>query len=129
MIFLCITKKRTSILHIYNMDNTTIKQVSSAKYLGITINESLKWSEHISVISKKASSILGFLHRILKSCPMHIKESCYKSLVIPILEYACTISDPYTQKDITIEKIQRQASKFVTSNYLWSTSVTTSSMI
>ena len=68
---------------------------------------------------------MGFLHRNLKSCPLHIKESCYKSLVISILEYACTIWDPYTQKDIsTIEKIQGQASRFVSSNYLWSTSAT-----
>ena len=85
--FLCITNKRTSISYIYNMDNTTIKQVSSAKYLGITINESLNWSEHISVISKKTNSVFGFLRLNLKSCPLHtcIKELCYKFLVISML--------------------------------------------
>ena len=45
------------------MDTKTIKQVTSAKYLGITINEKLQilqWAEHISNISKKANVTLGF---------------------------------------------------------------------
>jgi len=92
-----ITNKHSPIVYTYNMDSITIKQVPSAKYLGITINEKLNWSKHISIIS---SSALGFLSRNLKFCPLHIKESCYKSLVIPILEYACIIWDPHTQKDI-----------------------------
>ena len=123
--FLCITNKRSPLTITYRMDGTAIKQVSSVKYLGITINERLNWSEHISNISKKASSVLGFLHRNLKSSPPHIKESCYKSLVIPILEYSCTVWDPHTQKDILmLEKIQRRASRFVTNSYSWSVSVT-----
>ena len=75
----------------YNMDSKIIKQVSSAKYLGITINENLNWSFHISNISRKASSALCFLHRNLKSFHSHIKEPYSKSLVIPNLEYVCTI--------------------------------------
>ena len=42
------------------MDTKIIKQVTSAKYLGITINEKLQWAEHISNISKKANVTLGF---------------------------------------------------------------------
>ena len=38
------------------MDTRSIKQVTSAKYLGITINEKLQWAKHISNISKKASA-------------------------------------------------------------------------
>ena len=56
---------------------------------------------------KKANSALGFLCRNLRNCPTRIKISCYRSLVIPILEYACTIWDPHTLKDTNqIEKIQ-----------------------
>ena len=49
------------------MDVKIIKQVTSAKYIGITINEKLQWTEHISNITKKASAILEFLYRNLKS--------------------------------------------------------------
>ena len=57
------------------------------------------WSEHISKITNKANGTLSFLHRNLKNCPSHIKSSCYKSLVVPILEYGCTVWDPHLQKD------------------------------
>ena len=100
------------------MDINSIKQVSSAKYLGVTINEKLQWAEHISNITKKASATLGFLHRNLNRCPSIIKTFCYKSLIIPILEYACTVWDPYTHKDINkIDKIQRRAARFAKNNY------------
>ena len=106
------------------MGAKTINQVTSAKYLGITINEKMQWAEHISNITKKASASLGFLHRNLKNCPPFVKNSCYKSLIVPILEYSCTIWDPHTLKDINkIDKIQRRAARFVKNNYSWSTSV------
>ena len=94
------TNRRLPITATYNVDSKIIKQVSSAKHLGITINKNkFNWSVHISNISKKAISALGFfLLTTLKSCPSHIKESCYKFLVMPILELACTIWDPHTQK-------------------------------
>ena len=63
------------------MDNATIKQVSSAKYLGITINESLNWSEHISAISKKSSSVLDFLRRNLKNPAPYIRSYILKNHV------------------------------------------------
>ena len=44
------------------MDAEIIKQVTSAKYLRITITEKLQWAEHISNITKKASATLGFLY-------------------------------------------------------------------
>ena len=123
--FLCITNKFSPITTTYYMDTNSIKQVSSAKYLGVTINEKLQWADHISNITKKASATLGFLHRNLNRCPSFIKTFCYKSLIIPILEYACTVWDPYTRKVINkIDKIQRRAARFTKNNYSWSTSVT-----
>jgi len=43
-----ITNKLSPIFTTYHIESNTIKQVSSVKYLGITINEKLYWSEHIS---------------------------------------------------------------------------------
>ena len=63
------------------------------------MNEKLQWAEYISNITKKASNTLGFLHRNLKHCPPHIKSSCYKFLVVPVIEYGCTVWDPHTHKD------------------------------
>ena len=46
--------------------------------------------------------------------PEQIKMQAYYSLVRPHLEYACSVWDPHTQKNIqSIEKVQRRTARFV----------------
>ena len=60
--YLRITTKFHQLrISTYYMDINIIKEVSSVKYLGVTINSKLNWSEHIARITSKASSVLGFL--------------------------------------------------------------------
>ena len=40
-----------------------IHKVTSAKYLGVTINQNLSWSKHIDIITCKTNSIQAFLQR------------------------------------------------------------------
>ena len=54
-----------------------------------------------------------------------IKSKAYLTLVRPILEYASSVWDPHLIKDSDqIEKVQRAAARWVTSDYSWSSSVT-----
>jgi len=56
------------------------------------------------------------------------QQLAYFSLVRPQLEYACTIWSPWQRRDVqNIEKVNRSAARFVTSNYYHTSSV--SSMI
>ena len=109
--FLRITNKLHPTVSTYTMETNIIKQATSVKYLGITINEKLQWSEHISKITNKANGTLSFLRRNLKNCPSHIKSSCYKSLVVPILEYGCTVWDPHLQEKF--KDVQPDLSKMI----------------
>ena len=53
----------------------------------------------------------------------------YLSLVRPSLEYTASAWDPYLIKDITaIEKIQRRAARWVTSNYDWRNGISITSI-
>ena len=62
--------------------------------------------------------MLGILCRNLKSAPSKTKELGYKAHVRPVLEYASSVWDPHTRKEIEqIEKVQRRAARFVTNNY------------
>ena len=46
-------------------------------------------------------------------------------MVCPILEYCSTVWDPHLLKDNNkLEKVQRRAARWITSNYNWSSSVT-----
>ena len=56
---------------------------------------------------------------------MRIKDTCYKMMVRPIIEYAAIIWSPHTQSAICkIETVQRKAARFVCNNYYRYSSVT-----
>ena len=72
-----ISNKRQPIKSKYLLHGHTLEEVSSAKYLGVTIHNKLKWNEHISNIKTKATKTLGFIKRNLKdlqSDPWHIRQ-------------------------------------------------------
>ena len=120
------TKKTT--LSDYFLHGHKLEKVENAKYLGVTLQNNMKFDVHIDNICTKANRMLGMLRRNLRSAPELTKESGYKSLVRPVLEYACSVWDPHTAKDINkIEAVQRRAARFVKSKYKKEDSV--SSMI
>ena len=123
--FLRITKRKCPITASYAIGENVIQEVSHIKYLGVTIDSQLSWSKHIKAITKKANAVKGFLYRNISSCPTRIKLNCYKSLVRPILEYTAVVWAPHTLSAIiSIEKIQRYATRFIYGDYLRYSSVT-----
>jgi len=102
----------------HQLHGHTLENVTSVKYLGVTIGHNLSWDEHIDSICSKANSTLGFLRRNLRVGSTHIKEVAYKTFVRPILEYASTVWDPHTQTNVNkIEMVQRRAARFVLNKY------------
>ena len=79
------------ILFNYTLHNQTLKNVQSAKYLGITITDNMDWGQHVSEISSNATKTLGFLRRNLAFAPRSTKEVAYRCLVRSKLEYAAPI--------------------------------------
>ena len=68
-----------------------------------------------------------FLRRNLSPCPQDVKETAYKGLVRPILEYASPVWDPHgivVQEEL--ENVQNSAARFVTGNYNFETGSMTS---
>ena len=105
--------------HFYQLDSHILQQVPDNPYLGVTPSDNMKWNSHISKISKKANSTLGFSKRKLKHCPQDSRRTAYLSLVRSTLEYSSIVWDPYLQKDIDkLEKVQLQAARFITGNYI-----------
>ena len=86
----------------------------------------LSWNEHINNMTKKANNTRALLQRNMNRCPEAIKTLCYQTFVRPIVEYASTVWDPSTEKHFKyVENVQRQAARFVKSDYRRRISVTT----
>ncbi|XP_071151414.1 uncharacterized protein [Mytilus edulis] len=95
-----------------------LETVQYYPYLGLELSEDMNWDHNITKATSKANRTLGFLRRNLNKCPQDIKESAYKTLVRPHLEYASAVWDPYKKCHISqIEMVQRRAARFVTSTY------------
>ena len=96
------------------MHNITLNRTDQHSYLGICLNHKLSWSPHVSHLCNKANCLLGFLHRNLRNSPRHIKETTYKQLILPVLQYCSSIWDPHQQYLIhKLEMVQHRAARFV----------------
>ena len=85
---------------------------------GAGLQQDVDWDNHINNVANKASRTLGFLRRNLKISSSAIKDIAYTAFVRPILEYASSVWDPYTQKSIDkLEAVQRRAARFVLNQY------------
>ena len=95
-----VTRRKTPLQTKYPLHGCVLESVPPAKYLGVTLSEDLKWSEHINNITKKANQKLGFLKCNIRVHNKDLKSTAYKTLVRPQLEYAPTVWSPHTDLDI-----------------------------
>ena len=101
-----------------------LENVTSMKYLGITLQHSAKFDQNINTVVAKVNRTLGFLRRNLRIRETNIKAQAYKSLVCPILKYSCTVWDPAAQKDIDrTDAVRRRATRFALNRHQKTTSV------
>ena len=116
--FIRITNRRKKkIVTNYSINEHQLKKVKGAKYLGVTIDRVLSWNDHVNNVTKKANTTRAFLQCNINRCPEAIKTLRYQTFVRPILEYASTVWDPSTEKNIrSVENVQRQAES-MKSNY------------
>jgi hypothetical protein len=121
-----VINKRKPSPTSYYIHGHKLELVDSAKYLGVTIHKTINWNTHIENISKKTNSTRAFIQRNLQHCPQRTKAVCYTTLVRPLLEYACTVWDPFTNVNIQkLESVQRRSARFVMNDYRQTSSVTT----
>ena len=122
-----ITNKKTRISadSPYNIRGVPLDEVTTAKYLGVTLSENLSWKPHINEICTKAGNTLSFLRRNFSRANTSIKSRMYTTLVRPQMEYACAVWDPHSKvnKD-KLDKVQRRAARFAHSKYSRRDSVT-----
>ena len=64
---------------VKEISNTRLERVNKFKYLGVLLDNTLSWKDHIEYIGNKISSRLGVLRRARKVVP---KPSCKCSAIL-----------------------------------------------
>ena len=98
------------------MDDINVERVKSTCILGLTVQDNMKWNEHIHNIVKKASKRLYML-RLLKRSNASIDTliTVYTTIIRPVLEYASQVWYYNIQQYLSeeIEKIQKRAFRII----------------
>ena len=111
--------RKNKISSFYRIHSHTLSFVDHHKYLGIIIQNDLKWHQHIQSITSKANQTLALLIRNLRTLSIQLRERAYLSLVRPKLEYAAAAWDPHLTNDkFILEKVQRRAARYVKGTHI-----------
>jgi len=101
--------------NVLKIDDTIIPQVSSSKFLGVHIDQHLKWNIHITEIAKKISKNIGIIRRISYLLPLHIITNLYYTLVYPYLNYCNLIwTSTYSSHLEKLNILQKRAVRIIT---------------
>ncbi len=105
-----ISRKRKPPTMEINLNGCPVEQVSSFKFLGVTVSSTLDWSLHIQCTCSRVKKILGVIYRSFGLADQVCISRLYKTLVRSVLEYCDCVWDPYQAKYINmLEGVQSLA--------------------
>ena len=75
-----ITSKRNPDPTSYKMLGVTLEETNGSQYLGINIQNDLRWNKQVEHTKSKASRVLNFLRRNFHHTSTSVKEKLYTTL-------------------------------------------------
>ena len=96
-------------------DNQPIKRVTTAKHLGVVLDDNLAWHEQIYHICKRVGRWINCLKQARKFDPKNILLSIYSSLLLPLFDY-CDAVWANLNKGLSskLQKLQNHAARIIT---------------
>ena len=88
---LITNRNAPNLTQVLKINSTYIKHVESHKFLGVTIDNKLSFSPHISEISNKISKSIGIMFKLSQYLPSQTLLNIYYSLAHSYLMYCNTI--------------------------------------
>jgi hypothetical protein len=115
MVFHNIGKSITNIANL-QLNNKNIEKVQTFNFLGIHIDEHLKWKSHVANTALKLSRTVGILVKLRHHLPPYILKTIYQSLFVSHISYGILAWGNHSDK---LFLLQKKAIRLITnSNYL-----------
>ena len=111
IIFKCKQKTITKQLN-FRISGQKIHPRNTVKYLGVYLNDSLRWDTHSTVFLPKLNQAVGLLAKICHYTPKFLLKTIYYSLFNSHLIYACQIWEQ-TKTDL-FKEIEKLLYEFLT---------------
>ena len=98
-----------------NIRDNELEVVQKTKYLGLQIDNSLDWKEHVKTVSSKVSRAIGFLKHAKSFLPEETLRTMYTGIVEPHFRYCCSVWGCCGATEINqLQKLQNRAARIVT---------------
>ena len=109
------TFARNPVIPAPKFNGTNIELVHSHKHLGLILNDTVTWNDHIDYITTKTSKRIG----ILRSLRFRLSRDCLPTIYIAhipsILEYCDVVWDGCTAaQSHGLERLQRECIRIMT---------------
>ena len=100
--------------NLYRLGNVQLSSSEKERDLGVLVDKSMKFSEHVNSVVSSSNAVLGMIKRNITCKNKNIITRLYKALVRPKLEFCVQAWRPYLKKDIDkIERVQHRATKMI----------------
>ena len=106
----------TSVMNItVDVDNMShaLPNSHNIKYLGVTLDASLNFDDHVAFVCSKISKAIG----VLKCCnflPTPVLITMYNAIILPHFDYCCTVWGSTSQKNLTrLQRLQSRAMRCI----------------
>ena len=86
------------------IDNVKVNFVDEFNFLGVILNENLKWNSHVDMVAKKISKTLGIMRKLKNTLPLNTLLNIYNALILSYLNYGNIIWGDRGKKLFTIQK-------------------------
>ena len=111
-IMLVKTHQRTAEANnlVIDISNTRLERVHNFKHLGVLLDTTLSWKDHVEYIGNKISSRLGILRRAHKVLPKPTCQMLYNTIVLPLFDYCSPVWNSCgVGSKAYLDKLNRQA--------------------
>ena len=110
-----LTKKQNEIKLQITASNTLITNVTSTKFLGLTIDNTLSWKEHIAELTSKLNKACYAIRVIKLFMTLKVLKMIYFSYVHSVLAYGIIFWGNLHHSD-SIFKIQKRIIRIITNS-------------
>ena len=94
--------------------DSVINSCLSGKLLGVTVNNSLSWSDHIEIVIKKCNTYLYILSRIKLYLSTDNRKRFYNAYILPHFDFCCVIGGNCTHNlEEKLVKLQKSAARVI----------------
>ena len=99
---------------VITTDFVTIKRVNSFKYLGITLDKTLNWSEHVSILCESFLKYFGIFNHIKYRVTPKIERQIYFAFIYSRIQYGIEVYSSCSETHINrLQVIQNKLLKLI----------------